>query len=136
MTFILEKISEEEIKKYKNQLRKADAIFNYYALFGITLNIKDADKSGLETPFNVFQGAVQSAVPPKDPLIIDVNNNGLKLSSWQSSGVKFDMDGNGTTESTGWTTPSSSNYSYVKGSGAIIIDQANANLIDRIVFGL
>ncbi len=104
--------------------------------FGITLNIKDADKSGLETPFNVFQGAVQSAVPPKDPLIIDVNNNGLKLSSWQSSGVKFDMDGNGTTESTGWTTPSSSNYSYVKGSGAIIIDQANANLIDRIVFGL
>ncbi len=38
-----------------------------------------------------------------DPLIIDTAGNGIKLDSWQTSTVLFDLDGNGTKENTGWT---------------------------------
>ncbi|MEQ1705535.1 MAG: calcium-binding protein [Rickettsiales bacterium] len=38
-----------------------------------------------------------------DPLIIDTAGNGIKLDSWQTSTVLFDLDGNGSKENTGWT---------------------------------
>ena len=62
--------------------------------------------STLLSSYQSFAGAVSDAIPPKDPLIIDMNNDGLALSSWQNSGVRFDLDGNGAVESTGWTLPS------------------------------
>ncbi len=38
-----------------------------------------------------------------DPLIIDLNGNGIALNSWQTATALFDLDGNGTKENTGWT---------------------------------
>ena len=39
--------------------------------------------------------------PSKDPLILDLNGDGIELSS-QAEGTKFDIDGNGTLDQTSW----------------------------------
>ena len=54
-----------------------------------------------------FSNATANAIPRIDPLIIDLNGDGLKLNSWQESNVTFDLNGDGFSESTGWTTASS-----------------------------
>ncbi|UWQ79044.1 M10 family metallopeptidase C-terminal domain-containing protein [Leisingera sp. S132] len=40
-----------------------------------------------------------------DPLIIDLDGDGVELSSLGSSDVYFDLDGNGFAENTGWVSP-------------------------------
>jgi hypothetical protein len=45
---------------------------------------------------------VLNSSPLKDPLIIDLNGDGIRLSSWQDSGVNFDLDSNGFKEKVGW----------------------------------
>ena len=89
----------------------------------------------LQSAYQSFADAVANSIPPKDPLIIDLNNDGINLTSWQESNVRFDLDGDGTTESTGWTQASANIINYQKGDGAIIIDKDTANLADQIVFG-
>ncbi len=99
--------------------------------------LADASTIGgaLQSAYQSFLNTVAASIPPKDPLIIDTKGDGLSLSSWQNSNVRFDLTGDGVTESTGWTTPSSANINYNAGSGSIIINQESANLIDQIVLG-
>lgn len=40
--------------------------------------------------------------PPKDPLVIDLDGDGVELISLTDSGAHFDFDGNGFAERTGW----------------------------------
>ena len=61
----------------------------------------------ISTSYTTFSNSVTNAIVRVDPLIIDLNGDGLKLSSWQESGVTFDLNGDGFSESTGWTTASS-----------------------------
>ena len=43
--------------------------------------------------------------PKRDPLVIDLNGNGVELISIQQSSAQFDLDGNGFAERTGWLAP-------------------------------
>ncbi len=54
-----------------------------------------------------------------DPLIIDLNNNGIALDSWQTSAALFDLNGNGTKENTGWTK--------ANGDDAFLVIDKNSN---------
>ena len=106
--------------------------------------LTDPDGDGNNTAGNVdtpldlglqhFGAAVADSVP-KDPLIVDLNGDGLQLSSWQNSNVRFDMSGDGVAERTGWTVPSADDVVYNSGSGNMIIDRDVINLVDQIELG-
>ncbi|MCE8556910.1 type I secretion C-terminal target domain-containing protein [Ruegeria pomeroyi] len=69
---------------------------------------------------NFFQESLQ---PPRDPLIVDLGANGIKLSSMAESGVFFDMDNDGFAEKTGWLTGE---------DGFVAIDENNNGIIDNV----
>lgn len=56
--------------------------------------------SDIEAPFE------QSDDPPccVDPLVLDLNGNGVELTSLEESSTFFDLDSNGMAEKTGWVT--------------------------------
>ncbi|MEQ1706624.1 MAG: hypothetical protein ABL867_11735, partial [Rickettsiales bacterium] len=60
-----------------------------------------------------------------DPLIVDLNGDGIKLDSFQTSTALFDLDGNGTKENTGWTRANTDD-------AFLVIDKNNNNNIDNI----
>jgi hypothetical protein len=64
-------------------------------------NLKAKTNQNLETIQNQLMSSLNSS-PLKDPLIIDLNGDGIRLSSWQDSGVNFDLDSNGFKEKVGW----------------------------------
>jgi hypothetical protein len=43
--------------------------------------------------------------PPVDPLVLDLDGDGIELTSVQQSQVYFDFDGNSFAERTGWVAP-------------------------------
>jgi hypothetical protein len=57
--------------------------------------------STIDSIYNQFISTLNSFAP-KDPLVIDLNGDGLRLGNWQESGVSFDLDGNGFSENAGW----------------------------------
>ena len=61
---------------------------------------------------DVVKETVQSALKPinyiaksLDPLIIDLNNDGLQLISLENSSTRFDIDADGYAENTAWVSP-------------------------------
>jgi Ca2+-binding RTX toxin-like protein len=46
-----------------------------------------------------------SLLDPRDPIALDLNNDGFTLTSLAGSEVHFDLDGNGFAEQTGWISP-------------------------------
>ncbi|KQT56099.1 hypothetical protein ASG52_24590 [Methylobacterium sp. Leaf456] len=65
----------------------------------------------------------QSLRPNRDPLILDLGANGIKLKSMADSGVWFDMDNDGAKERTGWLT---------KEDGFLAIDANGNGKIDNV----
>ncbi len=61
--------------------------------------------------------------PPKDPLVLDLDGGGITLMASQTSGVNFDLDGNGFAERTGWIG---------SGEGFLIRDANGNGLVDGI----
>jgi len=61
--------------------------------------------------------------PNLDPLILDLNNDGIVLKSMAASGVFFDMDNDGAKERTGWLT---------RDDGFLAIDENNNGIIDNV----
>jgi hypothetical protein len=49
-----------------------------------------------------------------DPLVLDLDGNGLELTDWVSGRVFFDMLGDGTTRQTGWVAG---------GDGLLVLDR-------------
>ncbi|MEZ5690845.1 MAG: hypothetical protein R3D71_04180 [Rickettsiales bacterium] len=60
-----------------------------------------------------------------DPLVIDMNGDGLKLDSFQTSAALFDLNEDGTLENTGWTKPNSDD-------SFLVIDKNNDGQINDI----
>jgi Ca2+-binding RTX toxin-like protein len=58
-----------------------------------------------------------------DPIVLDLDGNGIELTSRASSGVYFDMDGDGIRELTGWLSPA---------DGLLAIDANRNGRIDGI----
>jgi hypothetical protein len=54
------------------------------------------------------------------PIILDLDGDGLDLQSMKKSKARFDMDGDGITDDTGW---------FGKGDGMLVIDRNNDGLI-------
>lgn len=52
-----------------------------------------------------------------DPLVLDLNNNGVELISFEDSNVSFDVDNDGYIENTGW----------VKGTDGIVVHDKNGD---------
>ncbi|QRF68047.1 beta strand repeat-containing protein [Ponticoccus alexandrii] len=65
----------------------------------------------------------ESLQPPRDPLIVDLGANGIRLKSMAESGVFFDMDNDGVAEQTGWLTGE---------DGFVAIDENGNGIIDNV----
>ncbi|MCB1378822.1 MAG: DUF2974 domain-containing protein, partial [Alphaproteobacteria bacterium] len=55
-------------------------------------------------PFNDdFEEAINASIPRlRDPIVLDLNGDGVKVISRAESGVRFDFDGDGLVEESGW----------------------------------
>lgn len=58
-----------------------------------------------------------------DPIVLDLDGNGIELIGRERSGVYFDMDGDGVRELTGWISPT---------DGLLVIDHNRNGTIDSI----
>jgi len=68
-------------------------------------NITHADRTdeqALQVVNLALYGNFGVGIPMYDPLIIDLDNDGLELSSTQARNIYFEMDGDGFAERTGW----------------------------------
>lgn len=60
---------------------------------------------------------------PVDPLVLDLNGDGVRLTNYVSSPVLFDVDHDGKREITGWVSPE---------DGIVVVDRNNNGKIDDI----
>jgi len=104
-----------------------------YTFMGITIpKLVDADGDGVDDSLknikvdpsiagalSKFIDAVKSALHIVDPLVVDLNGNGIALDSWQTSAALFDLNGDGTKENTGWTK--------ANGDDAFLVIDKNSN---------
>ncbi len=58
-------------------------------------------------PFNNdFEDAIDDSIPRlRDPIVLDLNGDGVRLISRADADVRFDFDGDGFTEGSGWLSP-------------------------------
>ncbi|MBO9399165.1 calcium-binding protein, partial [Shimia sp. R9_2] len=61
--------------------------------------------------------------PPRDPLVIDLDGDGIELTSLAGSSVFFDLDGDQFAERTGWVSPD---------DGLLVSDRNDNGTIDNI----
>lgn len=84
----------------------------------------------LQTLIEGTFGIAQAASPPRrmDPLTLDLNGDGVVMTTSEGSGAHFDHDSNGFAESTGWVAPD---------DGLVVRDLNNNGTIDsgRELFG-
>jgi hypothetical protein len=73
--------------------------------------------STIDSIHNQFISTLNSFMP-KDPLVIDLNGDGLRLGNWQESGVSFDLDGNGFSENAGWVMGDVVEYRVTRSVGS------------------
>ena len=59
------------------------------------------------SPYGLFEQAMGAGYPaPRtDPLVIDLDGDGLQTTNQKAAGIYFDYDGNGFAERTGWIDP-------------------------------
>ena len=73
--------------------------------------------STIDSIHNQFISTLNSSTP-KDPLVIDLKGDGLRLGGWQESGVNFDLDGNGFKENAGWVMGDVVEYRVTRSVGS------------------
>ncbi|MFG5379674.1 calcium-binding protein [Yoonia sp. R2-816] len=61
--------------------------------------------------------------PPRDPLVLDLDGDGVELTSLETSNAYFDLDGDGFAENTGWVGPD---------DGLLVLDRNGNGDIDGI----
>lgn len=114
------KAFEQEIREYSNK---------FLALFNNPSNLTPSDREGLAYQIangdntGVLYGAYNpsnSQVIFRDPLILDLNGDGVKTTSLQNSKTFFDLSGDGMSEQTGWVDSNDGLLVYDKnGNGKI-----------------
>ncbi|WP_425905374.1 hypothetical protein [Nitrobacter sp. TKz-YC02] len=67
---------------------------------GLGATIREIVANGVRFTFAKAQGSTTKNI---DPLVLDLNGNGIELTDWVSGSVFFDMTGDGKTHQTGWT---------------------------------
>lgn len=75
-------------------------VFGEAALFSCSLGLESNLITGIQSESSVYALAA-SAAPPRDPLVVDLGNNGITLTTLDE-GVNFDLDNNGFAEKTAW----------------------------------
>ncbi|KAB7615841.1 hypothetical protein F9L33_03520 [Amylibacter sp. SFDW26] len=75
-----------------------------------------------------LEDLVDALTPPIDPLVIDLDGDGIELTSLEGSDAYFDLDGDGFAENTAWVAPD---------DGLLAVDANGNGTIDDIseVFG-
>lgn len=122
--------------EYRNSFR--NAVENLSTLPNLAQMIAERFINNLTTTFTdisdttsqAYQEFIDSVaaaivVPRTDPLIIDINGDGIELDSWQNSNALFDLNSDGTSENTGWTKVNSDD-------SFLVIDKNNNGNIDDI----
>ncbi|RWF75673.1 calcium-binding protein, partial [Mesorhizobium sp.] len=61
--------------------------------------------------------------PPRDPLVIDLDRDGIELTAFDTSTAYFDLDGDGFAELTGWVRPD---------DGLLVLDENGNGRVDDI----
>ncbi|MCG8324646.1 MAG: calcium-binding protein, partial [Thiotrichales bacterium] len=75
----------------------------------------------IENIFDLFRQALNQAPPLATPLVLDLDNDGLELTSLEGSRTHFDHDANGFAEQTGWVAAD---------DGFLVRDRNGNNRID------
>lgn len=86
---------------------------------------------GLKPPSNALTGswlnqanAFAQTIAPTDPLVLDLNGDGVKLTSYAADPVLFDTDNDGgSLEQTGWVSPE---------DGLVVVDRNGNGSIDNM----
>lgn len=73
------------------------------------------------TPPNRIQQRFRGQTEKKDPLVFDLNFDGVRLTKLGESGVSFNFDGGSTSEGTGWISPK---------DGLLVLDKNSNGTID------
>jgi len=84
----------------------------YYASYTLTLRVTDAGNAAADYVFNITPNSATKA-----PIVLDLDGDGVTLTSLAQSTVGFDQDGDGVLDRTGWVGP---------GDGLLVLDR-NAN---------
>jgi Ca2+-binding RTX toxin-like protein len=86
--------------------------------------IKELIRDWCDDPINDFSNAIRDQLRRLiDPIVLDLDGNGIELTARASSNVYFDMDGDGIKEQTGWVKPT---------DGLLAIDSNGNGQIDNI----
>lgn len=114
---------EDEIREYSNKL---------IALFDNPSSLTNSDREGLAYQISngdlsgVLYGAYNpsnSQVINYDPIILDLNGDGVKTTSLKNSKAFFDLSGDGMSEQTGWVDSN---------DGLLVFDKNGNGKIDDI----
>jgi hypothetical protein len=117
------------------------------ALTGTTARLAQTDASAelvwdAVTAADAAHGAAATTgtfadVPPVtiDPLVLDLNGDGVRLTSYKDRAVFFDIDHDGAKEQTGWVAPntiSTGTVPAVNTDGILVMDRTDAGVVGVI----
>ncbi|MCP4410961.1 MAG: hypothetical protein GY808_00070, partial [Gammaproteobacteria bacterium] len=99
-----------------SQIRKALESLSKILSSGATLT-----GSSILNAWDLFQSATEAVIQRRDPLILDLDGDGIELSDVNGSDTRFDLDANGFAETTAWVSPD---------DGLLVLDRNGNGVID------
>ena len=99
-----------------SQIRKALESLSKILSSGATLT-----GSSILNARDLFQSATEAVIQRRDPLILDLDGDGIELSDVNGSDTRFDLDANGFAETTAWVSPD---------DGLLVLDRNGNGVID------
>ena len=127
----LNSLSIEDVQRIRTLIddfkTMVEYLFNQDVAVAYAKAIEEGDNEKAEELIKMIQDETGrydeagSAQPPKDPLIIDLGENGIVLTTIDD-GVNFDLDNNGFSEKTAWIGDE---------DGFLVLDRNNNGLIDN-----
>jgi hypothetical protein len=119
---VQEKQKAEENRKNQDSVEiSQEAMALYYKRESLDIKVEDG-KNKIEIKYERETIAVTQEVQKAEPIVLDLNNNGLELTDvTKGEGVNFDIKGDGKKVNVSWVKP---------GDGFLVLDKNNNGVID------